>query len=326
MSKNIVICCDGTGKEYGDNNTNVVKLFSLIEKKTAGQIAYYDPGVGTFGSPLALTRVAKSFTKLFGLALGYGITINIEDAYEYLMDKYEKGDKIFLFGFSRGAFTVRALAGMLNKCGLLQKGSNNLIPYASRIYHKAPKHLADGFKDTFSRECKPCFIGVWDTVKSVGLLLPRKFPNAKLNEDVSHGYHALAIDERRSKFRANLWDKPPANSKQTIEQVWFAGVHSDIGGGAYKDDRLSNITLKWMIEKAVLCDLKIKNYKLIEIDDNHMGKLHNSLLPVWWMLGWRKRKIAAGSLIHESVYKRISEKKGYRPGNLPPKNECQEVR
>ncbi len=332
--KNIVICCDGTGNEYGDNNTNVVKLFSLIEKDPKKQIAYYDPGVGTFGAPGAWTKVAKVYTKILGLAFSYGITKNIEDAYEYLMDKYEKGDKVYLFGFSRGAYTVRALAGMLNKCGLLEKGSNNLIPYASRMYRKGKPDVAAGFKKTFSRVCKPHFVGVWDTVKSVGLFIPRKFPNAKLNPDVANGYHALSIDEQRSKFRPNLWDKVDSSqtvdSDQAIEQVWFAGVHSDVGG-YYKEAGLSNIALKWMLSRAFHCGLKIDKQRIDEIAVDHKDKLHNSLLPFFWILGWWRRKIVDKEkyeipCIHESVYKRVEDNVDkYNPKNLPSKGNVKIV-
>ncbi len=327
--KNIVICCDGTGNEYGDNNTNVVKLFSLIVKDPRKQIAFYDPGVGTFSAPGAWTKLAKTYTKILGLAFSYGITKNIEDAYEYLMDKYEEGDNVYLFGFSRGAYTVRALAGMLYKCGLLQKGSNNLIPYTSRMYRKSKPDVADGFKKTFSRECKPHFVGVWDTVKSVGLFIPRKFPNTKLNPDVANGYHALSIDEQRSKFQPNLWDEvdpgQATNSDQTIEQVWFAGVHSDVGG-YYKEAGLSNIALKWMLSKAFHCGLIVDTKTIESIDGNHKDKLHNSLLPFFWIVGWWRRKIVDREkyeipYIHESVYKRISECEDYKPSNVPSKDE-----
>ncbi|NIR49257.1 DUF2235 domain-containing protein [candidate division KSB1 bacterium] len=323
MGKNIVICCDGTGNEYGDRNTNVVKLFGIIEKDPEKQIAYYDPGVGTFSTPGAWTKLAKWFTKLMGLAFAYGINTNIEDAYRYLMDKYEEGDRVFLFGFSRGAFTARALAGMLHKVGLLEKGSYNLIPYAIRMYRGGESKIAAGFKATFSRECKTYFVGVWDTVKSVGLIIPRKFPNAKLNEDVSFGYHAIAIDEKRSKFRPNLWD-PPTTPEQKIEQIWFAGVHSDVGG-SYPEDGLSNIALKWMLDKARECELKINEQKYHEIKTDHTDKLHNSLWPYWWILGWWRRKIERGAWIHESVYKRIDDVKGYNPKNLPPKDQIKVV-
>jgi uncharacterized protein (DUF2235 family) len=320
VSKNIIICCDGTGNEYGENNTNVVKMFDIIEKIPDKQIAYYDPGVGTFSAPGALTKTKKFITNLFGLAFGYGITQNIEDAYEYLMDKYQEGDYVYLFGFSRGAFTVRALAGMLHKCGLLEKGSNNLISYASRMYRYKSNKLAGGFKRTFSRECKPHFVGVWDTVKSVGLFIPRKFPNAILNPDVNVGIQALSIDEKRLKFRPNLWEIIP-DANQYIRQVWFAGVHSDVGGN-YTEAGLSDITLKWMIDEAMLHGLIINEIKYSELQPNAQDKLHNSLIPFWWILGWARRKIPEDSLIHDSVYERM-EKVKYNPKNLPTKNKIQ---
>ncbi len=316
MIKNIIICCDGTGNEYGKANTNVVKLFNLIVKDNKKQIAFYDPGVGTYGAVGANTKIGGAFNKLLGLAFAYGLTKNIQDAYEYLMDNYQQGDKVFLFGFSRGAFTVRALAGMLHKCGLLEKGSKNLIPYASKMYHKGDREIARGFKETFCRECKPHFIGVWDTVKSVGLIRNRKFANAKLNPDVAFGYHALSVDEKRSKFRPNLWDEPAAR-KQTIEQVWFAGVHSDVGG-SYKERELSDITLRWMLDNAKKRGLLVSE-RADETTGDCTGKLHNSLLPIWWILGWKRRKIQAHAKIHSSVYNRMNKVDKYRPKNVPLK-------
>ena len=318
--KNIVICCDGTGNEFGERNSKVVKLFEAIIKDPNRQIAYYDPGVGTFSSPAAVTKTAKVITKFLGLAFAYGITKNIEDAYEYLMDKYQKGDRVFLFGFSRGAFTVRALAGMLHKCGLLEKGSNNLIRYASKMYRRGKRAVAEDFKRTFSRECKPYFIGVWDTVKSVGMIKPRVFPNTILNEDVHFGRHAIAIDEKRIKFQPSLWENSDSN-KQDIKQVWFTGVHSDVGG-SYKEDGLSNIALLWMLDEAINQDLHVNDnvYNEIKEKADHRDKMHNSLLPIWWILGWKSRKIPEGSLIHISVKKRIDEGiQNYRPKNLPNK-------
>ena len=129
MPKNIIICCDGTGNEYGQQNTNVVKLYEAIVRDEQ-QIAFYDPGVGTFS--ILGRELGRRVGIGLGKAFGAGVQRNIEDAYRYLMDRYEPQDKLFLFGFSRGAFTVRALAGMLNRCGLLEKGSMNLVPYARR--------------------------------------------------------------------------------------------------------------------------------------------------------------------------------------------------
>src|SRR6476469_3596090 len=115
MAKNIVICCDGTGNQYSGKNTNVIKLYSTLDlADNTQQIAYYHPGLGTMGAASALTRLAKWWTKVKGLAFGYGLTADIGDAYKFLMDYYEQGDRVYLFGFSRGAYTVRALSGMLH--------------------------------------------------------------------------------------------------------------------------------------------------------------------------------------------------------------------
>ena len=321
--RNIVICCDGTGNEYGENNTNVAKLFGLLIKDDREkQVGYYDPGVGTFSSPGAMTHTAKWFTKMIGLAFAYGLTANVEDAYRYLMNNFRDDDRLFLFGFSRGAFTVRALAGMLHRCGLLTKGSDNLVPYASRVYKGNKDKVAAGFKKTFSRECKPHFVGVWDTVKSVGLLRPRRFPNAKLNPDVLYGRHAIAVDEKRSQYRPNLWESPAPH--QSIEQVWFPGVHSDVGG-SYREAGLSNIALHWMAKEACSCGLLIDKTALSKFECNYDDKLHNPLLPLWWLLGWRKRKIPDGSSVHQSVDDRMNADETYRPKNITEAKDLEYV-
>lgn len=316
MAKNVVICCDGTGNQYGEYNTNVVKLVEVLERGSPNQLVFYDPGVGTLGANIVATQTATYIMRLLGLAFAYGITKNIEDAYAFLMNVYEEGDRVFIFGLSRGAYTARALAGMLHKCGLLRKGNRNLIQYAARMYREGSDELANGFKSTCSRECKPHFVGIWDTVKSVGLFIPRKYPIAKLNEDVAYGYHAIAIDEKRSKFRPHLWDPP--GSGQTIEQVWFAGVHADVGGW-HDEDGLSNIALKWMVEKAKAQKLLIDwpKFKTMVVErTDHKGKMHNPLLPFWWLLLWWRRIIPHGALVHESVLERINAGIGYKPKNL----------
>ena len=115
MAKNLVVCCDGTGNEYGDRNSNVVKLYSVLEKNTEQQLAFYDPGVGTFSVQPAVTRVMRGFWRLLGLGFGLGITQNILDAYTFVMQNYREGDRIYIFGFSRGAYTARAVAGLLQR-------------------------------------------------------------------------------------------------------------------------------------------------------------------------------------------------------------------
>ena len=139
--------------------TNVVKLFENIDRDQE-QIAFYDPGVGTYG--YTWRKITPKIELVLSKAFGAGLRRNVEDGYKFLMDSYEPGDRVFLFGFSRGAHTVRSLVGMLRKCGLLERGSNNLIPYASKLYLKRDDDdITAGFKETYSKECKPYFVGVW---------------------------------------------------------------------------------------------------------------------------------------------------------------------
>lgn len=316
MSKKIIICCDGTGNEYGRNNTNVVHLYELLVRDQE-QFAFYDPGVGTFS--FLGRNLGRKVGILLGKVFGTGLQQNIEDCYLYLMDRYEPGDKVFLFGFSRGAFTARALAGMLNKCGLLQKGSRNLIPYASKIYNATNnKDIADGFKATYCHECKPYFIGVWDTVGSLGWFVGKKFFDATLNHDLNFGYQAVAIDEKRKKFPISLWDESKKDDGQIIEQVWFAGVHSDVGGW-YDERDLSDITLKWMIEKAEAAEIKLKPGWKAGLKPNPLGVIHESRTGFWRIWRPARREIPDGALIHQSVIERKNaEKYNYSP-KLPEK-------
>src|SRR5215467_7747517 len=180
MSKNIVICCDGTGNEFGKSKSNVIKLYKTLACD-ASQIGYYHPGVGTMGSRNALSGIGRVWTKVMGLAFGYGLSDNIADAYQFLMRNFEPGDNVYVFGFSRGAYTARALCGMLHAVGLLTQGNEGLIPYAIRLLKKmvnnktADEHreVAYQFKKTFSHptcyeckdkgwcahDCKPYFVG-----------------------------------------------------------------------------------------------------------------------------------------------------------------------
>ena len=155
-SENIVICCDGTGNKFCDRNTNVVKLYSVLDlSDPTSQVAYYHGGLGTLGAPAAITRLLKLWTKTKGLAFGYGLTRDIGDAYNFLMDNYEEGDRVYLFGFSRGAYTVRALSGMLHMLGLIRKGDDNLIAYASDMLKRPDQmKIARAFKKTFSESAK----------------------------------------------------------------------------------------------------------------------------------------------------------------------------
>lgn len=154
MPKNIVICCDGTGNEFGNANSNVVKLFSTLTLDPKTQVAYYDPGIGTMGANNALTGFTKWITKTLGLAFGYGLLDNVGDAYRFLMQNWEPGDKLYLFGFSRGAFTVRVLASVLYLFGLLPRDNQQLTPYILRSLKRmddAGEGVARRFKTVFFR-------------------------------------------------------------------------------------------------------------------------------------------------------------------------------
>ncbi len=316
MGKNIVVCFDGTSNEYDKNNTNVVRTFEAIERDDA-QVAFYDPGVGTFS--FLGRRFGRRLGVFMGLAFGYGIRQNIEDGYRYLMGTFEDGDKVFLFGFSRGAYTARALAGMIYKLGVLHKGRENLIPYASRLYFKKDKSERDpviaGFKATFSTPCKPHFMGVWDTVGALWPALGKKFPNFKLNPDIKNAFQAIAIDERRWTYQVipfDVSDKP--DGSQVVEQVWFAGAHSNVGGGCAKRERaLSDIGLAWMMDKASGCGLRLEDDWTSRLDQCALGKSHHSWKH-WIMYLWPlRRKMLPGASVHKSVIDRMEGKDDYRP-------------
>jgi uncharacterized protein (DUF2235 family) len=359
MPKNIVICCDGTGNEFGTRNSNVVKLFSVLEIHPDTQVAYYDPGLGTMGAQNALTSGAKWLTKAMGLAFGYGLMSNIEDAYRFLMQSWTPGDHLYLFGFSRGAYTARVLASMLHMFGLLPPNNAQLIPYILRVLKHCDDEqlkLAFAFKKVFSLECKPHFVGVWDTVSSVGWIAdPLKVRFSANNPDIHIGRHAISIDERRCFFRQNLWGKPGPG--QDYKQVWFAGVHSDVGGGyAEPESGLAKVALEWMLSEAGAAGLRTIPAAIQEVlgrlpgteyvAPDACGPMHNSLKGPWRLLEYvprrhwngtlkpprdewiiprrRSRNIAEQAVLHQAVLDRLANAAAdYHPPNLPPKYEVE---
>ncbi len=313
MKRNIVICCDGTAAEYGtdDVNTNVVRLFERLGPDSDCQISYYDPGVGTYSRSSTFT--GRTLENLSGMAWGTGVTAKTHSAYRYLMDEYEPGDRIFLFGYSRGAYTVRLLAAMLNRVGLLTRGSNHLIPYASRLARSPSRQVSANFRDSFSRICRPLLVGVWDTVASVGWGPTRDYYlNQPLSSDVRYGYQALAVDERRRQFRPAIWDESNVGN-QTIEQVWFPGYHADVGG-QHSNRRISDLSLVWMITRAKAQGLITKDAWIMDLNPDALGEVQPSHRYIWRLPGLTKpREIPPGSLIHESVFKRIAAIPSYQP-------------
>ena len=365
MSKNLVICCDGTNNEFGKENTSVVRLVQTIVRDATRQRLYYDGGVGTLPEPGAWTRTGKWFSKVYGLAFGGGLFWKVANAYEYLMDQWEPGDRVFLFGFSRGAYTARLLAAVSHQMGLLPLGNKNLIPYVMRLFKALPKNadhsnrnamadyfkLADQFRSTFARQVPDDrnrhfhihFLGLWDTVSSVGWVWdPPAYPYTTKNPSVHTVRHAVAIDERRWFYLQNLVGR--ANEQQNISELWFAGVHSDVGGGyPEQDGGLWRRPFTWMLSEAENAGLLLDQTRLKEVLDrfpssskSYLDTLHESLTLRWWpaeffpKFQWRSasrkralavglgrgRKISAGALIDESALNRLRERSDYRPRNM----------
>ncbi|KAG9101439.1 hypothetical protein FS749_006943 [Ceratobasidium sp. UAMH 11750] len=207
--RSLVLCFDGTTNVFDDTNTNVVKLFTLLEKNNREeQMVYYQPGVGTYAPPGILLPMSLAIAKVLDQGVALYLDKHVMGGYEFLMKHYNDGDRICLFGFSRGAYTARALAGMLNKVGLLPADNLEQIPFAYSMYKRnddAGFRASAGFKKAFSRTVQIEFMGVWDTVSSVGVLWPRHLPFTASNAIVKRFRHAVSLDEHRAKFKQNVW-------------------------------------------------------------------------------------------------------------------------
>jgi uncharacterized protein (DUF2235 family) len=357
MPKNIVICCDGTGNEVSSHLSNVLKLYRIVERNEK-QLVYYDTGIGTLSSSDAWFRFKNEANTIFGLLTGYGLDQNILDAYDFLIDTYEEGDEVYFFGFSRGAYTVRALGGFLQLVGLLRPEQKNLSSYALTAYKKAAEggdfEDAWRFARVLSTERVPIhFIGVWDTVSSVIVPRPDRFyipslqtlPYTARNPLVRAFRHAIAIDERRQMFDVNRWTEGqdfqpnPFGSKgpQDIKQVWFAGNHSDVGGGYPEaESGLAKFPLSWLILEAKAQGLRINtgmfNHLIMGqpraggtrtyVPPDVTAKLHDSMTGAWKLVnailpGPGSRFIPQGALVHWSVIERIAKVTDYKPKNIP---------
>lgn len=331
--KRIVICCDGTWNRADQEHdgvpcpTNVVKLASRIAKSGEGgitQAIHYDQGVGT----------GNALDQYSGGAFGRGLEDNILDAYRFLIGNYEDGDEIFLFGFSRGAFTARSIAGMVRKCGILKRESIAQYRAARELYH-SKDHPDDKPARDFKRDHSVCgeedirvkFVGVWDTVGSLGIPLrglrfltrtKYQFHDTQLSGTIQFAYHALSIDEHRAPFEPTLWDYKPKPG-QTVEQVWFAGVHSDVGGG-YPETEASDVPLEWMLEKARGAGLALdaKAMAALPTRGSPTGKLHDSKTGMYRVTPGINRKIGGdpSQSVHPSVLARWDADRDYRPANL----------
>jgi uncharacterized protein (DUF2235 family) len=334
--KRIAIFCDGTWntpdkEENGKKcQTNVVKLAnSLSSRSTDGTVQklYYDTGIGAEGSLLR---------RVYDGATGTGISKNILQAYRFLINNYEPGDELFFFGFSRGAFTVRSICGLIRNSGILDVKYTDRTGEAYSLYRSRhpsyhPKsEEATLFRKSFAVEesTKIKFIGVWDTVGALGnpLLLKgylsrkNEFHDTELSSKIENAYHALAVDEKRKNFQATLWHQQKDVKNQTLEQVWFPGVHSDVGGG-YPETALSDIALQWMLDKAQSCNLA---FDTVGQHPDPMGVKHESMTGFYNLGGKYYRPIGlkipntgdTNEQVHPSVVERYKKDSSYRPKNL----------
>lgn len=329
MGKNIVVFSDGTGQKGGvNNNTNIYKLFNMIEDRTNRQIVYYDPGLGTGMEGIA------------GLIGGRGFSRNMLDCYRFIFENFQADDSIYLFGFSRGAATVRSLSGFIHLFGILPTSRADIIEEAFDIYkihnkEKREKKANEFINKHHTMWCKIKFLGVFDTVAALGLpnkwlstildkVFPHKFHSFELSDSVEYARHALSIDDERKTFHPTLWNRLKENQPEgRLKQVWFCGVHTDIGGG-YKEEELSNISLRWMINEATAKGLIIYEISpafqgFLKAEKNIDGTMHNEQLAFIGKLYRREKRkwveeIHGTLFIHESVLKR---KKNQSNTNAP---------
>ena len=308
--RNLVIGCDGTWNDANDGDlsegdavpaSNVVKLL-LACLDNDYQETHYEEGVGT-----AFRESAP------GGMWGHGLDRLILGAYRFLRKRYNdeafdtSRNRIFVFGFSRGAYAARRLAGFVSECGVTSNPADDSEAWEAYKNRDSDKirYLKENGK-LFAVDIE--MIGVWDTVKST---LDESFDDYDLPDRVSAAYHAMSIDEKRKFFPVLKW-----HQDRRISQIWFSGVHADIGGG-YPERGLSDITLRWMIDKACGHGLRVKSHPMEELKDDSGGKAHDSFTSIWKPFGEYVRHIEPGEKIHQSVQERIQRVAQYRPANIP---------
>ena len=323
MSKRIAFCADGTWQS-DVNRTNVSRFYKALTF-TADQAKYYDDGLGADGNPIST---------VLGGAFGLGLWNKIKIGYAKLAQVYMSGDEVYLFGFSRGAYTARGLAGMIAAVGLpTQDFTERLVDTAFKAYREKANRqkILAKLKNNHMETPKIKMVGVWDTVGALGIPsaiglndpIAYGFLDTSLSPIIQNAYQSLAIDEKRAQFRPTLWTGKPAPG-QIVEQVWFTGCHVDVGGGGGIDPEidtasLTDITLGWMMARASVLGLRfdkavLEQYKLpippeYSLDDYHESwKVFNGL-PI-------HRTIDPNAMLANSVSVRCQHKSSYRPESL----------
>lgn len=307
-TRNLIIGFDGTWNEPQLNNgeevdTNVTKFLHALKSLSGRQSTHYQKGVGT-----------RAWEALPGGIYGYGLEKRIQNAYRFLCNRFRDAkwtpaqNRIFVIGFSRGAYSARRFAALVNFCGIPKDPDDTELGW--HVFNQRDIDTAKSLKVKKRFFDAPIeMVGVWDTVKATN---DEDFHDHELPSNVKAGYQAMAIDEQRSFFQVLRWDDDPR-----VLQLWFSGVHSDVGGG-FSNQGLSDTALHWMIYRALGHGLE---FKKAYVDDNvkpkPTGMLHNSYKGIWVPLGKVERKILAADLVHESVKERLEKVPTYDPENLP---------
>lgn len=327
MAKRLIMCCDGTWNTAGQKcPTNVVKLYNAIAERSddgTEQRRFYHPGVGT-----------KKWERIRGGAFGFGLSRNVQDTYRFLVENYEPGDELFLFGFSRGAFTARSTAGFVRNAGILRSDQAHRIGEAYALYRTdegpdSPAAVEFRKAYAYSDQTPIRFVGVWDTVGALGVpnvgfpgtnFLNRRwaFHDTKLSSRVQSAYQALAIDEQRRPFEPAVWIPQAHAVSQELEQVWFTGVHCDVGGG-YPERDLADISYRWMANRACAAGLALTE-DVPALDPTWaMGRLHESRTGLYKIIPPLHRALGKDDAAHEyasstAVLRHKDDK--YQPTNL----------
>jgi uncharacterized protein (DUF2235 family) len=342
MPKRLVLCCDGTwntpdqGRGGHPCPTNVTKL-ALAVADTADdgkeQRVFYHRGVGT-----------NRRERLSGGVFGFGLSRNVRDTYRFIVENFEPDDELFFFGFSRGAFTARSTAGFVRNAGILRPECADRLDEAYALYRNRTAHPrgieSQLFRRSYSHETRISFIGVWDTVGALGIPLSGlrwvngfnrrwQFHDTDLSTTVAAAFQALAIDEKRRPFAPAVWRQQEHAGHQRLEQVWFAGVHCDVGGG-YRDAALADISLLWMAGRAQSCGLTFQpnpfppmvaagaTDEAVVVRPNAMGQLHESRKTFYRLLPPLERPIGEKDPVHENAASTAVQRREKDPHYTPP--------
>jgi len=326
MARKLIVLFDGTWYNR-KSRTNVIRMREAIASSgpdDPSQPCFYDPGVGTHW-----------YDKITGGAFGQGLSENIQQGYRWLAQKYQANDEIYVFGFSRGAYTARSLVGLIRKCGILKSADESRVGRAYDLYRDksvAPDDAkAVAFRASESREVRVRFIGVWDTVGALGIPASHvpfgrdhyRWHDTDLSKIVDYAYHAVATDENREDYAVAVWTKiKPENI--AVEQKWFVGAHANVGGGYDKHpaDALPNLALRWMQDKAEAAGLKLRSKDepgaqdcLADINDSFKEFMFGAY-SVLKKRFWRPFGKGVNESVHESVWQRWKAKPEYRPDSL----------